>query len=189
MDKPLIIENISEYSIEIKDNNLYIIPKYTVNLHVSDNINGIIDVEKPQLEVIPKNAMTFLNEDEFRKVIEQNKKYTKIQKCVITNKKGQIISISNTYSGILFDIFKNMTPKKIIENTTFNYLLNDNQGEKGFVFLPEIHMSFQRKDACNTLLEILKMVKYNKYNMNFKMKTKDGKIYQFQISKKNIIHF
>ena len=49
-----------------------------------------------------------------------------------------------------------------ITNFYLIFKLNNENGEKGFNWCDDIHMSFQSKDATGTLKEIINMVKVNK---------------------------
>lgn len=164
MVNSLKIENISSYVLKIQDNNLHIIPD-----------NSYIDEEKNNIE---NNKYINLPENDF---MESFKPHTKIDFCKIIDTNKNIISVSETYTTILFDIFKTMNIKNITKITKFNYSLKNETGKKGFSYIHEIGLSFQRKDAYNTLLEIIKMVKYNKYKLVLKVKTKTEKLYQLRI--------
>ena len=54
-----------------------------------------------------------------------------------------------------------MPTQKILLETTFNFKLSNENGYNGYLWCEDINMSFQNKDAKNTIIEILKMIKVN----------------------------
>ena len=54
-----------------------------------------------------------------------------------------------------------MPTQKILQETTFNFKLSNENGYNGYLWCEDINMSFQNKDAKNTIIEILKMIKVN----------------------------
>jgi hypothetical protein len=103
-----------------------------------------------------------------------------IEECVI-KKEEEIISIHKKYRSILIDIWKSMPTQKILQTTTFNFKLTDENGEKGYNWCDDIHMSFQSKNATGTLKEILNMVKVNNFRINLTIKLDTGRIIHFKI--------
>ena len=43
-----------------------------------------------------------------------------------------------------------MPTQKILQNTSFNFKLTDEKGEKGYAWCQDLHMSFQNKDGGRT---------------------------------------
>lgn len=74
-----------------------------------------------------------------------------------------------------------MPSQKILQTTTFNFKLTNENGKKGYRWCNDIHMSFQDKDARGTLKEILNMVKVNKLTINLSIKLETGTIVHFRI--------
>ena len=105
---------------------------------------------------------------------------SKIEECLI-KKEEEIISINTSYRSVLVDIWKSMPSQKILQTTTFNFKLTNENGEKGYKWCDDIHMSFQNKDARGTLKEILNMVKVNKLNIKLSIKLETGRIVHFKI--------
>lgn len=103
-----------------------------------------------------------------------------IEECVV-KKEEEIISTNKTYRSVLVDIWKFMPTQKILQTTTFNFKLTNENGEKGYKWCDDIHMSFQNKDATGTLKEILNMVKVNKLAINLSIKLETGRIVHFKI--------
>jgi len=106
--------------------------------------------------------------------------YSKIKECII-KKEGENISTTKTkYTSVLVDIWKHMSIQKILQTTTFNFKLTNENGEKGYIWCPDIGMSFQRKCAKKTLTEILNMVKVNKLTIKLTIKLETGRIINFK---------
>ena len=70
---------------------------------------------------------------------------------------------------------------KILQTSTFNFKLTNENGEKGYKWCDDIHMSYQNKNAKGTLSEIIKMVKVNKFTINLSIKLKTSQIIHFKI--------
>jgi hypothetical protein len=105
---------------------------------------------------------------------------SKIEECLIKNEE-ETISIKTSYRSVLVDIWKSMPSQKILQTTTFNFKLTNENGEKGYNWCNDIHMSFQSKDARGTLKEILNMVKVNKLSIKLSIKLETGRIVHFKI--------
>jgi len=103
-----------------------------------------------------------------------------IEECVI-KKEEEIILTNKKYRSILIDIWKSMPTQKILQTTTFNFKLTNENGEKGYNWCDDIHMSFQNKNATGTLKEILNMVKVNNFSINLTIKLDTGRIIYFKI--------
>lgn len=103
-----------------------------------------------------------------------------IEECLI-KKEEETISIKTSYRSVLIDIWKSMPSQKILQTTTFNFKLTNENGVKGYTWCDDIHMSFQNKDARGTLKEILNMVKVNKLTIKLSIKLETGRIVHFKI--------
>ena len=104
-----------------------------------------------------------------------------IEECLIT-KEEETISTKTNYRSVLVDIWKSMPTQKILQTTTFNFKLTNENGKKGYRWCDDIHMSFQNKDARGTLNEIRNMVKVNKLTIKlFSIKLETGKIVHLKI--------
>ena len=106
--------------------------------------------------------------------------HSTIEECLI-KKEEETISINTSYRSVLVDIWKSMPTQKILQTTTFNFKLTKENGEKGYKWCDDIHMSFQNKDATGTLKEILNMVKVNKLTIKLSIKLETGRIVHFKI--------
>jgi hypothetical protein len=103
-----------------------------------------------------------------------------IEECLV-KKEEEIISINTSYRSVLIDIWKTMPSQKILQTTTFNFKLTNENGEKGYRWCDDIHMSFQSKNARGTLKEILNMVNVNKLTIKLSIKLETGRIVHFKI--------
>ena len=106
--------------------------------------------------------------------------HSTIEECLI--KKEEVnISTNTSYRSVLIDIWKSMPTQKILQTTTFNFKLTNENGEKGYKWCDDIRMSFQDKNATGTLKEILNMVKVNKLTIKLSIKLETGRIVHFKI--------
>jgi len=101
----------------------------------------------------------------------------KILKCIITNSEtNSIISNDKTsYRGIMVNIWKSMSKRVIMDNTTFNIKESKENGAKGYYYQKDLKFSFQSKGANETWKEIIKMVRLNQYHMDVSLQLTCGK--------------
>jgi len=142
----------------------------------------VINIDKYTQEIIngeliltPKKQYITENELNLTKIT-----YSNIEECLI-KKKDEIISTKKKYQSALVDIWKYMPAQKILQTSTFNFKLTNENGEKGYNWCDDIHMSYQNKNAKETLMEIIKMVKVNKFTINLSIKLKTSQIIHFKI--------
>jgi hypothetical protein len=128
-------------------------------------------------------AEVILNDTEFT-----NSKITKClikkDKCLI-KEEDKIISTATKYRSILIDIWRHMRKymsiKDIQKKSTFRFgTINDN-GVKGYRWYDDIQMSFQARNANQTVKEIIKMVKFNKLTIKLWIKLSRGKEIYFEL--------
>ena len=167
MSEPIRIPNIENYTLEIINGELILTPKKQY-MTEQEIING-------ELILTPKKQ--YMTEHELN--MTQITRST-IEECVI-KKEEETISIKTSYRSVLVDIWKSMPTQEILQNTTFNFKLTNENGEKGYRWCNDIHMSFQNKDATGTLKEILNMVKVNKLTIKLSIKLETGRIVHFKI--------
>lgn len=168
MSEIIHIPNIHRYTMEIKDNILILTPK------------------EPQLCVSASSETSetsYITEDELWKT---DITHSKVNQCVIRKNHKPIINYlshdkSPKYHSIVTELWKTMTPKKIIKHTTYNVELSNKNGKKGFYWCKELGLSFQRKCAKGTLAEIIYMVKMNKMSMDLSICLHDGEIIHFRV--------
>ena len=137
--------------------------------------NYIQEIINGELILTPKKQ--YITENELNMTLFL---HSKIEECII--KKGEdIISTKTKYLSLLVDIWKSMPTQKILQTTTFNFKLTNENGVKGYKWCDDINMSVQHKDATGTLKEIINMVKVNKLTINLSIKLETGKIVYFKI--------
>ena len=146
------------------------------------DIIKIANIENYQQEIVDGTLIltpkkTHVTEAELNSIGLEN---STILSCSIKNE-DEAISTKVTYRSILIDIWKSMPTQKIFQNTTFNFKLSNENGDKGYNWSPEINMSFQNKDSKNTLKEIVNMVKLNKYTINICIRLQTNKTVWFKI--------
>ena len=102
---------------------------------------------------------------------------SKINYCIIIDEKEEefISQTSKKYNRILIDIYISLPASFILQNTTFNIKLTNENGNKGYIWHPEINMSIQNKDANSTFKEIIKMISKNNYNIDIEIELSNGK--------------
>ncbi len=55
---------------------------------------------------------------------------------------------------------------KILKTTTFNIKLTNEAKKNGYNWCDDIQLSFQHKDSCGTLREIINMIKINNFTID-----------------------
>ena len=123
-------------------------------------------------ELILTPKTTFITEYELKTTPIQN---SKIIECLITHN-DEIISIKTKYRAVLIDIWKFMPTQKILQTTTFNFKLTNENGSKGYSWCEDIKMSFQSKDSNDSFREILHMCKVSNLTICISIKLESGKI-------------
>jgi hypothetical protein len=126
-------------------------------------------------ELVLTPIYQYITEDELN---ETNILYSKIVTCEITNKLDiiYIISKNTNYRAILIDIWKTLPSQSILQTTTYNFKLSNENGEKGYNWCNEINMSFQDKNALGALREIINICKINNLSINLSIKLPTNKI-------------
>jgi len=140
------------------------IEKYTQEI-----ING-------ELILTPKE--NYITEDELNRSILNS---SKILNCIVKNGE-EIISNKTKYRSILTDIWKSMPTQKILQTTTFNMKLTDEDGIDGYKWSPELKMSIQGKDAKYTMKEILNMIKVNNYSIQISIRLETGQTINYKFN-------
>jgi hypothetical protein len=108
---------------------------------------------------------------------------SKINYSIIKDNNDDIISNDkNKWFPILKDIYISMAASIILQNTTFNIKLTNENGNKRYDWCPEIKMSIQKKDANGTLKEIIKMIKINNYKIDIGIKLSSNEMIKYFIS-------
>ena len=108
---------------------------------------------------------------------------SRIYECVINTENGETISnFQKSYRMILIDIWKSMPSQKILQTTSFNIKLTNENDLNGYKWCPEINMSVQAKDQDETLKEIIKLVKINNYSLSLSLKICNNDIVCFRVN-------
>jgi len=141
----------------------------TDEIRIPNIENYIMEIINDELILTPKKQR--ITEEELYMISIVN---SKIEKCTI-KKDDEIISTSETYRGILVDIWKSMPVQKILQTTSYNFKLTNENGKKGYVWCDSIQMSFQDKNASLSLKEILNMIKVNNLSIELSIKLETGR--------------
>jgi hypothetical protein len=135
-----------------------------------NNIIRIPNINNYQQEIINNELVltpiyNYISLDE---LFDKNLSNSKINYCIITDTDAdnEIISNSIKYNRILIDIYKYLPASFILQNTTFNIKLTNENGNKGYHFYSEINMSVQNKDSNGTFKEIIRMINLNNYKID-----------------------
>ena len=143
---------------------------------ISNIGNYTYEVIDGQLIFTPKKKYITENELNMTQIT-----HSTITECLITKDDEIISENNNSYRGVVVDIWKSMPTQRILQTTTHNFKLSNENGEKGYSWCEDIHMSFQGKDAKGTLREIIHMVKVNKLSINISIRLDTGRIIHFKI--------
>ena len=144
MNNIIRIPNINNYHQAIINNELVLTPKYN-----------------------------YITLDE---LLDKNLTNSKINYCIITDADAdnEVISNSIKYSKILIDIYKYLPASFILQNTTFNIKLTNENGNRGYTWYSEINMSVQGKDSNGTFKEIIKIINLNNYKIDIGIELSNG---------------
>jgi len=130
------------------------------------------------LILTPKQQLIYITENE---VMLTSVKGSTILECNIKDAEGTSISSGKTqYKQFLVDIFKKMESISIIRISTFNFKLTEEHGLYGYHWDPCLKLSIQNKCANDTIKEIIRMVKFNKYTIKISIKLETGEIIHFK---------
>ena len=108
-------------------------------------------------------------------------KGSKILEHTIKNGAQIVSQLEKRWLFVLINIWKSMPAQKILQNTTFNFKLTNENGLNGYVWRNEINMSVQNKETKSAIKEIIHMVKVNKYTIELSVKLKTERIIHFKI--------
>lgn len=140
--------------------------------NIDDYTQEIID---GTLILTPKKK--YITEDELN-MLSFSK--SSVLECIV-KKNDEIISKNKKYRSILVDIWKSMPTQKILQTTTFNFKLTNENGKNGYNWVDEIKMSFQGKDSNKTFTEIISMIKLNKMSIEVSIELESKRIINFKI--------
>ena len=74
-----------------------------------------------------------------------------------------------------------MPIEQILDNTTFNIVLINENGTNGFNWFEDLNFSVQPKDTYGTIKEIINMVKLCNYTLDMSIKLESKKIININI--------
>lgn len=128
------------------------------------------------LIITPK--IIYLSKDEF---LNNDFTSSKILECEIKKSNyNNLISKNKKYKSILYDIWKTMTSSKILQNSTFNMKLTNENGENGYIWYDDLKLSIQSKNANNSIKEIFNMVNINNYTITLKIQLANNNIINYK---------
>ena len=106
---------------------------------------------------------------------------SKIKNCYVTNHQGNtIITKKKKYQSILTDIWAEMPVNVIFKESSFNFKLTNENGKKGYCYIPKCNFSVQSKSADLCLKEIIKMCKINRYKICISIELDNGNVINFE---------
>jgi len=162
MTEEIRIPNIENYIQEIINGELILTPKKKY-------------ITEEEIILTPKKE--YITEEELYMIPLKSFIYSKIEKCTM-KKDNKIISRSEKYRGyrgILIDIWKSMPAQKILQKSTYNFKLTNENGHNGYKWCNCIKMSFQNKEAPEAVKEILNMIKVNNLSIDISIILNSGR--------------
>ena len=147
------------------------------------DIIRIPNISKYKQEIIDDELILtlrkkYIDEEEFNKLSLTS---SKINECTVKNNENIISYQKRFYRTILNDIWKTMPAQKLLQHTTFNIKLTDEKSLNGYDWNKDLKMSIQGRNANLTMIEIIKMVKLNRYSLDMSIQLKEGKEIYFKI--------
>jgi len=98
-----------------------------------------------------------------------------IVRCRVTGgDKTTVITEQTECTAALVDVWATMCAQKVLQNTSFDFKLTDENGAEGFHWSDALRMSFRRQDATATMREIRRMVELNGYSMDMTVRLRNG---------------
>jgi hypothetical protein len=144
-------------------------------IRIPDIDKYISEIINNELILTPK--IKYLTENELKSTSLSK---SVVVNCSIKDINGDEISNKVKYSSIVIDIWKSMSTSKILQNTTFNFKLTNENGKSGYTWCSSINMSLQRKDSNGTMREIIKMLEVNNYIIDICIKLENDKIIYYK---------
>ena len=135
------------------------------------------EIVNGELILTPKNQ--YITKEELQRTTLTN---SSIIECVIKDIEGNTISNGKkSFKAILIETWESMPAQKLLQTTTFNLKLTNENGNKGYNWCEKIKMSIQNKDANGTMKELLNMLDVNNYNIKISIKLETGRVICFKI--------
>jgi hypothetical protein len=144
---PIQIPNIDLYTFEFTNNTLFLTPK-TRRLTYDEIM-----------------AMSFA--------------HSKIVRCTIqtitnANEADTVSSMRTRYRSVLIDIYTSLSWSELKAQTRFKVLAGNMYGVNGYQWCKELDASVQNKSATDTLREIVRLVRINKYSLDMMVELPGG---------------
>ena len=129
------------------------------------------EVKDNTLVLIPKIPVL-----EPEELLEKDLSFCRIEECRIND----VDMPFKKLRPILVYIWEDMPIQQIFKHTTFNFKIGDEEGKKGYNYIPELKVSAQSKgkDSKGMLKEIFNMININKHTLYLKILLKDGQVYE-----------
>lgn len=103
--------------------------------------------------------------------------YSKILSCSVKDNSGNKLSTSTQFNKIVTDIWKGMELQEVFQNTTYTLSLSENDMHtRGFTYVRDLKIYKQGKDANGAMKEIINMISYKNFSINFTIKLQSGKV-------------
>lgn len=166
-------------TLQIISRNIFVLVKKDT---IQQNIIRIPNIDTYTQEIIQNELVItpkkdYITENELYML---DMKHSRIIQCIVTDRLHEV-STQRKYASILIDIWRTMPSQKILQTTTCNVKLTNENGRNGYTWYEPIHMSFQRKDAKGTLQEIIHMVRVNHYTIHISIRLSTGREIHFII--------
>jgi hypothetical protein len=175
MTEIIRISNIENYNLQFINGDLILKLKENY-IEEEEYEREIEEEEEYEVEFEIEEEKKYTTIEEFNRLRLNN---SKILYCIIKNGE-EIISNKFKYRAILNDVWETMPIQKIIQNTTFNMKLTNENSIKGYIWSEKLKLSVQSKDSTYTMKEILNMIKINKYLLEISIKLSSGQIIHYK---------
>ena len=140
-----IIPDIDQYTIEIRDNTLFVQRK-------------IRDLTSAEL-----SSMSFTHSTIVHCIVKHT-----------TNGQAIISTDRTKFRQVLKDVFAAMPRPLLRQVTTFNLNPINMHGVNGYQWSEPLGLSIQGKDATSTLREIVRLVELNQYSLEVVVELREG---------------
>ena len=146
--------------------------------HVQRFSTDIYKVETINGEIIVSLKQKYISDKELNKI---NLAKSHILNCIIKNKNSNTIITKHTkYFSILKEIWHTMSPTRVVKTSDFKIEIGDKKCVKGYIFDKNLGLSIQRKDANQTMKEIINMLRVNNYSIDIKIQLNGGKVINYK---------
>lgn len=169
LDK-ICIKDIDRYTQQISENTLVL--KRTIQ-NIKNYTHEIVDNDLILTAKHTNITVDQINKECFTKSI--------ILYALITTAGDTHISNNGTYFGILEDIWMSMPIQKILQNTSFDIKLTEENGHQGFWWKKNLNFSIRMRNANEILKEIIKMVQISDYRLIMTIQLTNHKIIKFDM--------